>query len=149
MSIRWRTHRSVLAAMLLVTTTALAAPASSIHEATQRLTAGSSKDWIFKRFETILGPKNACKKGEIWTFRSSGWVEIRRCVKGKTQLSKKRWQIQKKSDLDLLLIVGTLHYTILLPDPKPGSALEEMHLRIVSTRTTVPTTDMRFTHERD
>ena len=47
----------------------------TMEEAIQRLTGGGSKEWVLKRFVTILGHEDACKEGEIWRFQREGQGE--------------------------------------------------------------------------
>ena len=138
-----------LVALVSIWASLAAAPfGPTIEEATQRLTGGGSKEWVLKKFVTILGLKDECKDGEIWRFQSGGQIEVRECIEGKTRREKKVWQLRREDDLDLVVTVGDKEYTLLLP-PKPGDAVEEMRLRIISTETTTPTVDLRFTHEHD
>ena len=121
----------------------------TVEEAKKRLTGGESKEWVFKRFENILGRTDACKEGEIWQFLSKGQVEIRKCIEKQIDRKTIKWKLQKKSDLDLTITIGDQEYTILFKPLKAESKLEEMRFRIISAEKTTYTVDRHFTHERD
>jgi hypothetical protein len=117
--------------------------AQSTDDILQRLTGGTHRVWVFKRFNTILGPGQTCIRGEDADIRSNHSIVLRTCVDGKIVSSKNTWKIGKDG-IDDSLIIGTEEYRLLFQDD--GNT---MILRKISHSKTTPTVDKIYQRERD
>jgi hypothetical protein len=134
--------------LLLVIAFAAGAPtiacAQSPSDILQKLTGGSHRVWVFKRFDTILGPGQTCIRGEDADIRADHSIVLRTCLNGKVVPSTKTWEVGKKDGIDDSLIIGTDEYRLLFQDN--GNT---MILRKISHSKTTPTVDKIYRRERD
>jgi hypothetical protein len=135
--------------LLLCGLTASAFAQNVREKAVSRLTNDSSKQWIFERVEVYMAGER-CLRGEKWKFSKDGLLTIIKCVKGIFVETEKRWTLEVKSRLDVIVnIEGDSPYTLLFPQMPRNSAKEKMILRIKALRRTEQTKDLIFYYEVD
>jgi hypothetical protein len=139
----------VFSLLLLAPLCTLASYGQEVPEAVGKLVGGDEKAWIYERFETYMGDRNKCRRGESWTFYRGGRVVIKKCDGGRVTVEEKRWDVERKSSIDVALKVGDVEYLLLFAPPKPRSAREKMILRQKADVKTEKTKDFIFYHEVD
>ena len=136
----WKT--TTLAAILALSE-GLAAHAQSTYQILQKLTGGTHRVWVFKRFDTMLGPGQTCLRGEDVDLHADHTVAIRTCSNGKIVSSHDTWTT-KNDGVDDWIIIGADQYELLFQDSD-----NTMILRNVSHSKTVPTTDKIYRRQKD
>jgi hypothetical protein len=91
---------------------------------------------------------NKCKQGESWTFFQNGRLLIKRCIDGSITNEEKRWKLEKRSQIDDVVIIDRDEYRISFP-PNPPRGREQMKLRQIAKVKSMSTKDMIFHYEID
>ena len=134
-----RTARLLLLVFLVTLMHFATAPvhaADSVDQITKQLSGTRSREWIFVKFETFLGPGNHCKQGEIYRFRADHHVTISRCINGQVQDQILDWTISSQDALDTWIKIGDDSYLLKFWDTAQG------HFMALRTRPNVKTEDV-------
>jgi hypothetical protein len=134
---------ATLAAIVLSIGASSLAGAQSTDDILQKLTGGTHRVWVFKRFDTILGPGQTCIRGEDADIHADHSIVVRTCVNGKTVPSTNTWKV-RRDGIDDSLVIGTEEYRLLFQDND-----NTMILRKISHSKTIPTVDKIYRRERD
>ena len=106
-----------------------------------KLAGSHAKEWVFKKWETLMGPGNRCKAGESYRFKADGSVIISNCVDGQTHNETLPWAIESADALETHVKVGNTSYVLKFWDNATGHF---MMLRIMGQSKTDLTKDKIF-----
>lgn len=132
---------SLLLVVLTLFISPVVSPADSPQQIVKRLCGTRSREWVFKRLDTFLGPGNRCRQGETYRFDVHNHVIITTCVNGEIRTETKDWAIYTTDPLDTYIKIGDVSYILLFEDSAQGHF---MILRTKSAIKTQPTVDKRF-----
>jgi hypothetical protein len=136
----------LLTSVLICLSYISASAADSPDHLAKQLAGASAREWVFKKFETFLGPGNQCKQGESYRFKTDHHVTISTCVNGRVHNEIKPWSIDVQDPLDPRLKIGDLSYILKFWDTSQGHF---MALRTKPKTITEPTVDKTFQLEED
>lgn len=142
-------RRVIFSLLLLIPLSTLFTSAQEKTNLVGKLVGEDEKAWVYERFETYMGDRNRCRRGETWTFRREGRVVIKKCDGGRVTAEEKQWSVERKSSIDIVLKVGDVEYLLLFTPPRPRSIREKMILRQKASVKTEKTKDLIFYHEVD
>lgn len=106
-----------------------------------KLAGTHAREWVFKKWETLMGPENRCKTGESYRFKADGSVTISSCVDGQTRTQTQPWAIESADALETHVKVGADSYILKFWDNVTGHF---MMLRIMGQSKVDPTKDKIF-----
>lgn len=127
--------------LVVVTAFGSCAYADPASDQAAKLAGTHAKEWVFKKWETLMGPGNRCKAGESYRFKADGSVVISSCVDGQTHTETQPWAIESADDLETHVKVGTTSYILKFWDNATGHF---MMLRIMGQSKVDPTKDKIF-----
>src|SRR5580700_7582642 len=100
---RWSLGRCVLLGFLVWFVPINVVAGDTAEQVVRKLAGTHGKEWVFKKWETFLGPGNRCTKGESYRFTTDQHVTISRCVDGHIQSETKPWSIDLQDPPDTKL----------------------------------------------
>jgi hypothetical protein len=130
-----------LVCFVFVTAVVPSAQADPASDQAAKLAGSHAKEWVFKKWETLMGPGNHCKSGESYRFKADGSVVISSCVNSQTQTQTQPWAIESADALETHVKVGTTSYILKFWDNSTGHF---MMLRIMGQSKINPTKDKIF-----
>jgi len=110
------------------------------------LAGSQGREWVFKRWETLMGQGNRCLTGESYRFKTDHSVVITRCVAGQVERKTQAWGIESADALETHVKVGTTSYILKFWDERGKHC---MMLRIIGQSKIEPTMDKIFQLEAD
>jgi hypothetical protein len=124
-----------------VTSVGPSADADSASDQAAKLAGSHAREWVFKRWETMMGPGNRCKAGESYRFKADGSVAISSCVGGQTRTQTQPWAIESADALETHVKIGATSYILKFWENATGHF---MMLRIMGQTQVDPTKDKIF-----
>lgn len=94
--------------------------AGSADEIAKQLAGTRSREWVFIKFETFMGPGNHCKAGESYRFNVDHHVTISKCVNGQVHDEVMEWSIPSQDAMDTWIKVGNDSFLLILWDTPHG-----------------------------
>jgi hypothetical protein len=148
-----RKHISIIAAIPVLTavnfidTKASPEGEEGLKAAEQKLTGGTSRDWVFKQMRRTMGASDACQgNGEIYRFTADHKLIDEQCVDGHVKDQTHSWTLEKAEPLDLILKIDGKPFILLLKDESNGLS---MRIRQRSESKTIPTIDKELRFETE
>jgi hypothetical protein len=135
---RWLYALVCLAVVTVIVPAGHADPAS---DQAAKLAGPRAKEWVFRKWETLMGPGNHCKSGESYRFKADGSVIISSCINGQTQTQTQPWAIESADALETHVRVGTTSYLLKFWDNAAGHF---MMFRTMGQSKVDPTKDKIF-----
>jgi hypothetical protein len=121
----------------------------SVDAATQKLTGGNSREWIYKHTFTRMSAAEKCSgegKGTVYRFFADYHLVIDQCQNEKIVHTTHSWAIAQKGQLDIIVRIDNKPYYLLFKD---SGNVHSMMLRERSDSKTVPTVDLEFRLSND
>lgn len=141
MNLETRLAKSIIVSLTLVFAAILSDSTAEAGDdsITNRLTGGSSREWVYKRIVRMMGPGDACSSGETYTFSSDHVVAITECTGGHIVVARRKWSTATNADGDIVLSIDGMPAQILLFKDDKGSHF--IHLRTPSDSPTTAVID--------
>lgn len=100
------------AATLLLSVPAAAQTDQAVREARARLVGGTWHLWDRGEFRSSGSSGNCYEEDETYRFKSDGTVAVSRCIDSKWVTTGKRWKIERRGLIDIILTVGKEPYEL-------------------------------------
>ena len=78
------------------------------------LTNDQQKEWIFERYQVVMGGSEDCEKGKAYTFKSENKVEYKECADGKWSRTENAFTLEEESSYDWWITIGETRYYLVL-----------------------------------
>lgn len=111
-----------------------------------KLTGTKAREWVFKKWETFMGPGDKCKSGESYRFKIDHSVVISNCVSGTVQTETQHWDIESATAAETHVKIGSKSYILKFWQESKG---QFMMLRTMGQSIVDPTKDMVFQLSED
>jgi hypothetical protein len=112
----------------------------------QKLTGGTSRDWVFKQMRRTMGSSDECTQGVVYRFASDHKLVDEQCVNGHIKSETHTWSLERQGPLDVILKIDSKPFVLLFKEE--GNALL-MRIRQRSASKTEPTVDREFRFEAE
>jgi len=118
-----------------------------LKTAEQKLTGGTSRDWVFKQMRKAMGSSDACQgDGEIYRFTADHKLIDEQCVNGRIKTQTHSWTLEKEEPIDIILKIDGKPFVLLFRDESNGLS---MKIRTRAISKTTPTIDKEFRFETE
>ena len=119
----------------------------TVEAATQKLTGGKSREWIYKHTSTTMSADEKCSgEGQVYRFFADHHLVVDHCENEKIVHTTHGWAMAQEGQLDIIVRIDNKPYYLLFKD---SGNMHSMILRQRSDSKTVPTVDLEFRLSND